>query len=160
MNKAGHNRFRDTWLGRVIIPVPTDYLKGLDRAMHERETPGDPPGEAQRPVEVTDHSLAAAGRKIPLGVCAMMVWSLIAIARRRPSGTCWADQLSPWVPVVTVLPLTTPALGPFSQSVGILLTIPFAIIIASGPVSFPRPHSRMSGWIAAACRFGQSGIAW
>jgi pimeloyl-ACP methyl ester carboxylesterase len=149
-NRAGGNRFRNSWLGRVIIPLPMDYVKGLDRVLHERETSHDRPGEGERVVKVTDRSLVAAGDRIPFGICGMMLWSLISTMRRPPRDVSWADVLTPWVPVATILPLTTSALGPLSPSVGIILAIPFGIISASRLAWFLQPGPGMSGWIAAA----------
>ncbi len=46
------NRFRGTWLGRIGVPVPDDYVEGIDRRWHEWET-APPPGDEQGwPVQV------------------------------------------------------------------------------------------------------------
>ncbi len=144
------NRFRGTWHGRAIIPVPADYLKGLDRRLYERETAPHRRGEEGWPVEVTGRSLATVAGRLPLALWAMMIWSLILRAVRHPRSTPWCEELALWLPVGIILAMTAPALGLLSLSVGILLTAPFGIVIASRLACFLRPGRVRGGWVAAA----------
>jgi pimeloyl-ACP methyl ester carboxylesterase len=156
---AGGNRFRGSWLGRAIIPLPADYVKGLNRRAHERKTASESRGEQQGAVKVAPHSLAAAGVEAPIGIWGLMLWSLVSMARRRPRGDTLAGELTPWIPVSTILFLTTRAFGPISPQVGNLLTLPFGFIIASSLACRPRLGGRITGSVAASLLFltvGQS----
>jgi pimeloyl-ACP methyl ester carboxylesterase len=147
---AGGKRFRGSWLGRAIIPLPADYVRGLDRRAHERKTASESRGEQEGAVKVAPHSLAAAGIEAPIGIWGLMLWSLVSMARRRPRGDTLAGELTPWIPVLTILFLTTRAFGPISPQVGIVLTVPFGLIIASGLACCPRLGGGIAGGVAAA----------
>jgi len=146
--KAACNRFRGTWLGRVIIPLPADYLKGLDRRMHEHETALGQRAEGGRPRVVAGSSLLKAGGKVPTGLWVMMLGSLMLMVRRYPSSAPWASELSLWLPILTFLAMTAHAFGPLSTTVGVLLATPFAIVIASKLSRFFRSGRQKVGWLA------------
>jgi len=143
------NRFRGTWLGRVACPLPADYLKGLDRRLDERERPPPRPGTKGWPVEVGDDPLATAAERRPIGIWGMMLGGVILMAGRRLGGDPVAGELTPWIPIGAALFMMTSAVDLLSGAAGVLLTTPFAIVIASSLAGPRRSGPRVIGWVAA-----------
>ncbi len=151
------NRFRGTWLGRVVIPLPADYLTGIDRRCHERETAIQHHGGEGRLTEVEGDSLSRVTGKLPMGVWVMTLGSLILPFLRHPSSVPVAEELTLWLPAAAFLVMTTRALGPLSPTVGTLLATPFLIVIASKLAFFLRPGRWKSGWLAVVLSVGAVG---
>ena len=163
----GGNRFRGTWLGRVIIPLPADYLKGLDRRWHEREVVLHRRGAGEGLREVDCDSLSRVTGTVPMGVWAMMLASLCLLLRRHPSGaplpwgrdsaggrgegeSVWAEELTLWLPAVLFLALAVGPLGLIPSAVGTLLVTPLLVIIATKLAAFLYPWRWKAGGLALA----------
>jgi predicted esterase len=144
------NRFRGTWLGRVIVPLPADFVKGLDRRWQERGTAVVRRGEEEWPVELAGRPRSIIGGWLPIGIWAMMLVSLFLLVSRHSSGASWAEELTLWLPALVFLALPREAIGPLSTAAGSLLATPFLIIIASKLAYFLRPGRWKAGWLVAA----------
>jgi hypothetical protein len=120
------NRFRDNPLGGLVIPVPLDYLRGLDRKLREIEVGAFPTGE-HRPNSVRRTTASIAAR-VPLGTWAILLWTAVLAVMRRRGGAPIVDELLLWAPVGLVLVLMEafPSLVPLDR--GLVLTAPFAIV--------------------------------
>jgi predicted esterase len=148
--RAVGNRFRGTWLGRAIIAVPADYLKGLDRRWRELEVAVPERDEEAWPAEIAGRSPSTVGSKVPIGLRVMMLWSFILLVSRHASNASKAEELSLWLPPAVVLSMTIQAIGPLTPAVGVLLTTPFAIIIASKLACSGRSSRWKASWFAIA----------
>lgn len=149
VNRADGNRFRGTWLGEVMCPVPADYLKGLDRRLDGREGHAPSRRDEGWPVEVGDDPLAKAGDRRPIGLWAMVLGGLLLMPRRRPGYGFGPEEWTLYLPVGAALLLTTSAIGLLTIRAGILLTTPFAIVFASAVGRSWRSEPRVIASVAA-----------
>ena len=146
------NRFRATWLGKVIIPFPADYLAGIDRRWWDSEPHPSPSGSGERRVadrrEVSPAILLA---KVPLGTWGLLLWVVTWTLIRPPGRALLADELTLWSPIAIALALSLSPVGFLFSTPGLLvLAAPFAIIGASKLARFLRPGRRRIGWLALA----------
>jgi predicted esterase len=156
--RGAGNRFRGTRAGRAPVPLPSDYLKGLDRNLRRREAPPGPADDGPWPaVPVTERSLASAAGRPPVALGAMVLGALAASARRRPVGSARAVGGPGWVPVVALLGLTAVAAGPFPPADGVLLATPFGVVIAGRLAAGWGGGAWRGGWWAAALSAGALG---
>jgi predicted esterase len=144
------NRFRGTWAGRLIVPMPEQYLKGLDRRWHELEVHPPRGGEPGWPVEVGGRSRPTFVGELPLGIWALMLGSLMIATGRHANKLLRAEELTLWLCVLIFLAMTTGAIGLLSPAVGTLLATPFAIVIASKIADRWRSSRWKVGWLAVA----------
>jgi len=145
----GANRFRGTWLRRVVIPLPAEYLRGLDRRWQEREMAlhhrvAGATGRAEA------DSLSRIMGKVPMGVWAVVIVGLTLLAVRHPSSAPISEELTLWLPTLLFLVLTTTPIGLLSPAVGTILATPFVIIIATKLAVFLWPGRWKAGWLAVA----------
>jgi hypothetical protein len=144
------NRFRGTWAGRLIVPLPSDYVEGLDRCWHDLETAGSP-HDSQKGLAVREPSpLATLGAKVPMGVWGLVLWSLVLAIARHPSSAPWVDELALWLPATSFLALAASAASPLSPARGIVLAAPFGAILASKLGYFRQPGRWRVGWLVMA----------
>jgi predicted esterase len=142
------NRFRRTWLGRVVIPFPSDYVEGLDRRWHEMETANCPDGEGAELAVREERPLSTLGSKVPLGVWGLVLGSVVVAARRHPWSAAWADEAALWLPALVILTITMRAIGFLSPSQSVILLAPFGAVIASKLAYFLRPgHWRIGSLV-------------
>jgi hypothetical protein len=127
------NRFRDTWLAAVPVPLPMDYLSGID--MQRRDFEGHMP-----PSFLTGewkkggwwyYYLYALAVKVPLGTLALVLWSLLLFVLRRPAGPRLLDELTLWLPALAVLALVSSQTGFNHHMRYVLPLFPFVVIAAS-----------------------------
>ena len=144
------NRFRGTWLGRVPVPLPSDYLDGLDRRWHERETATGAGSDGESLATRAENPLTRLGAKVPLGVWILAAWSLVSTVARNPGGVRWRDEMSVWLPVVAILVLSTDRVGVLSPSHASILIAPFGAAIASKLASYLQPGHWKRGWLVLA----------
>ena len=129
----GQNRFADSWLGAIPLPVPKNYVMGIDVQWRDFE-----PGyrESYLRDKFGDHGwwyyyLYALAIKVPLGT-----WLLIFLAawirfRRRDGSAGWRDEMIVILPAAVVLVLVSSQTG-FNQHMRYVLPIfPFVFIWAS-----------------------------
>jgi 4-amino-4-deoxy-L-arabinose transferase-like glycosyltransferase len=146
------NRFEDTWLGAVPVPLPVNYVRGIDRQKRDFENGlmSYLRGEWQRG-GWWYYYLYALAIKVPLGI-----WLLLALAGgaaflRRDYRASWQEELMLLVPVIVVLTLVSSQTG-FNHHLRYVLPIfPFASIWMSRvALAVPRRHWRLAGVGAVA----------
>jgi poly(3-hydroxybutyrate) depolymerase len=147
------NRFRGTWLGRVTIPLPAEYVSGLDRRWHEGETACTSRGDGEALNLAVESPLATLGAKVPLGVWVMVCWSLALTIIRHPGSARWPDELDLWLPGMVILVMTTLVSGSLPPSEAIILLAPFGAVIASKLALYLHPGRWRAGWLVLALLF-------
>ncbi|MBI1902567.1 MAG: glycosyltransferase family 39 protein [Planctomycetes bacterium] len=125
------NRFRGTWLGALPVPVPKNYLRGIDvqKADLERERHSYLRGEF-RIGGWWYFYLYALAVKVPLGTWLLVLMSVAALFIRRFRAT-WRDELLLALPVAVILVIVSSETG-FTHHLRYVLPIaPFVFISAS-----------------------------
>lgn len=150
---GGHsgNRFSDSWLGSLVVPLPADYLRGIDEQRRDFEAGWRSylAGE-WRTRGWWYYYLYALAVKVPLGVWGLVLWGLalsLCIPRWR---ACWRDELALWLPTGAVLALVSSQTGFNHHMRYVLPLFPF-VIIATGKAacSWAEPRSR-ARWLVLA----------
>lgn len=149
---VGGNRFHGTWAGRIPVPLPADYLTGIDRRQRDAEVRPLGPGVQVGP-SLSDRggfSLATLLAKVPLGTWGLVLVA-VAVTLLRPTGRSQlADAAVVWVPAATFLALApSPAGFLISMPALLVLPAPFAIVGIGGLERFLRPMQK-AGWLVAA----------
>lgn len=144
------NRFRGTWLGSVPVPVPEDWLRGIDVQRRDFEIlpeigPSYLRGE-WRSGGWWYYYLYALGVKLPLGAIALILAGLtLAVLRHRTAAT-WRDELAIYLPAVAIITLVSSQTG-FNHHVRYVLpALPF-LMIGVGKLG---QLLRREHWIAGA----------
>lgn len=131
-------RFGSGWFGAAPVPVPAEYLRGIDvqRSEFERGHPSYLAGQWQH------HGwwyyyLYGLAVKVPLGVWGLVLWSVgLTLARWR--GGRWADDLTLWLPALAVLTLVSSQTG-FNHHLRYVLPMyPFVAVSVGKLACFPR----------------------
>lgn len=143
------NRFAGTALGRFPVPLPRDYVEGIDvqRSDFERVQWSFLRGE-WRFGGWWHYYLYGLAVKTPVGTCLLLALSLGLWALRRPGyGAAWRDELFLALPCLVVLALVSSQTG-FNHHVRYALPLlPFAFVsISKAARAFPLGHR----WAAAA----------
>ena len=126
------NYFRGSWLGAVPVPVPADFIVGIDQQMRDfdRGKPSYLLGE---------HSdrgwwyyyLVALAFKVPLGTWVLAILSIWGFWRFRPGGARLRDQVVLLAPAITVFVIVSSETG-FSRHMRYVLpAFPFAFVWVS-----------------------------
>ncbi|MCI0347877.1 MAG: glycosyltransferase family 39 protein [Acidobacteriales bacterium] len=123
------NRFRDTWLERLRVPVPAEYLLGLDeqRSHFDYGFPAYLRGEWRTP-GWWYYYLYAAAIKIPLGTWllgGLAAWLAWQTSKFRLG---WFDEISLWLPPIGFFVLTSSQTGINSHFRYALPALPFLFI--------------------------------
>jgi Dolichyl-phosphate-mannose-protein mannosyltransferase len=153
------NRFRSGWLGRLVVPLPAEYLQGIDaqRRDFESEYPSYLAGE-WRNRGWWYYYLYALAVKEPLGTLTLIVWGLVLTITRHPSSARWEDELTLWLPAAVVLILVSSQTGFNHHMRYVLPAFPF-VAVAPGKLGYflrpGRPWSRLVilallGWAVAS----------
>lgn len=148
---VGDNRFRRTWLADLPVPLPTDYVRGLDHQNHDFEH--------GRFTSYLDGQLSNRGwyhyyiyglaLKWPLGGLILVLAGVALVAIRRiRSG--WRDELLIYLPAVAVLVLVSLRVGFNHHLRYVLPVVPFLCIGAGKLVKLPQVTGKWSGWVVAA----------
>ena len=105
----GRNRFADSWLMAVPIPVPRNYLLGMDAQKEgfERNFWSYLRGEWQRG-GWWYYYLYALAIKVPLGTWVLIVLALWTGLCRRGYSADWRDELVLLAPLVVLLTSSVP----------------------------------------------------
>lgn len=169
---AGDNRFRQSWLGRIPVPLPIDLIRGIDqqKADFERGKSSYLAGRWQ------DRGwwyyyFACAIVKLPLGFWGLAVWNgLDAVAGSikllRPAtrtGTCRVlPELGMLLlPSAALLVLASSQTGFSRHFRYVFLCLPFAYVavsrVAAGSGHFVR---RVATWCLLAWFVGSSLMCW
>jgi pimeloyl-ACP methyl ester carboxylesterase len=142
------NPFRDKWLGRVRLPLPMEYVRGLQRRWDERETAGARRIEEERTGGAARSRWTRLGGRLPIGIWLMMLVSLALLVSQQPCSAPAAEELVLWLPAAAFLTMPAQAIGPLSPDLGILLATPFVGIIASKVASFGWASRTKGRWLA------------
>lgn len=142
------NGFQGTWLGRVIVPLPAEYVKGIIRRWHEWTRLPLACGEDKWPVEVGGRSPSTVGGDFPFSIRAILFGCLILAVRRQPGSPPLTEALTLWIPLLTFLAMTTRVVAALPPASGTLLATPFAIIITSKITQCCSSTRRMVRWLA------------
>jgi len=123
------NRFQGTWLGGLPVPLPENYLLGIDHQKwdFERKYPSYLRGQ-WRTGGWWYYYLYAVAVKTPIGmeILAIMAVGLTMVSRR--SRVRWRDQLVLLAPAVTVFAMVSSQTG-FSHHVRYVLpALPFFLV--------------------------------
>jgi hypothetical protein len=132
------NRFRDTWLAALPVPLPMDYLSGID--VQRRDFEGHMPpsflaGEWKKG-GWWYYYLYALAVKVPLGTLALVLWGLLLFVVGRPAGPRLLDELTLWLPTLAVFTLVSSQTGFNHHMRYVLPLFPFALICASKPACY------------------------
>jgi 4-amino-4-deoxy-L-arabinose transferase-like glycosyltransferase len=143
------NRFAGTWLGAAPVPLPANYVLGLDaqRADFERPLPAYLRGEWRFDGGWWYYYLYAVAVKAPLGTLLLL---LLATARRlaaRQPSVSSADEAVLLAPAAAVLVLVSSQTGINQHLRYALPAFPFAAVWAGQAF---RPAPRAVGALAAA----------
>lgn len=135
----GGNRFRGTPIGLLPVPVPKDYLQGIDtqRGDFEIGLPSYLAGEWKKG-GWWDYYLYALAVKLPLGTWALVLWNLgltIATTGRSRRG----DEAFSLIPAASILIFVSSQTGFSHHMRYILPAFPFVIVSTSKLGAFFEP---------------------
>ncbi len=160
---AGRNRFRGIGSGSIILPLPTDYLAGIDRKWHAANARFESSSsDTRRLIDRGTLSLQAFLAKVSVGTLIFLAWSIGLAVCRYPDGAHLRDELSILIPLVVIPILAKSPLGFLFPASSMLMMIPFVIICGSRIAFFLRVGSwRSRGVIATLlCSVILSGLVW
>jgi hypothetical protein len=123
------NRFRDHWLGAIPVPLPREFLAGIDRQKVDFEGGLNSYLRGQwQPRGWWYYYLYGLAVKVPLGVLVLVVWGLILTLIGHASSGRLVDECFVWLPVLAILVLVSSQTG-FSHHLRYVLPFfPFAFL--------------------------------
>jgi hypothetical protein len=130
--KEGANRFADTWLGSLPVPLPKNYLQGIDtqKVDFEQDSWSYLRGRWQRG-GWWYYYLYALAVKVPLGTWALVLLAVLAGLFRTGYVPSWRDDLVLLLPAVVILALVSSQKTMSVHSRYLLPGLPFVFIWAS-----------------------------
>jgi len=143
--RAG-NRFEHSWLGRVPVPLPKNYVLGIDVQKKDFEDFGRP---SYLRGEFRDHGwwyyyLYALAIKVPLGTWLLLIVAALAPLGDRSEKPAWRHELMLLAPALALLVFVSSQTG-FSHHMRYVLPIFPFIFIWIGRLA--RPSEKLSpGW--------------
>jgi len=160
----GHsgNRFRGTWLGAIAVPVPADYLLGIDLQWRDFEELGK-----TRPAFVAGvwkefgwrfFYLFALCIKVPLGTLGLILCGLFLSATFQTSSASWRDEVTLWLPPVVMLTIVSFQGGAAQYLRYLVPAFPF-VIVATGKVASFRAVRSIPTSLMLCGLLGWSGIS-
>ena len=129
------NRFRGSWLGNLIVPVPAEYLQGIDVQRRDFESgfPSYLAGE-WRDRGWWYYFVYALAVKEPVGTLALVLWGLTLTLTGHRASARWPDELALWLPAAVVLVLVSSQTG-FNHHMRYVLPIFPFIFVATGKLA-------------------------
>jgi predicted esterase len=137
------NRFKGSWLGLVRVPVPADYLAGIDRRLSDFETsPATSKAGLEPMTHRGDFSLGTLLARTPIAFWILCAGSFVLAVLQFRGRAQLAEELVLWLPVLLFLVLACSPLGfLFSMPAMLILPIPLAIIgISKLSLALDRKH--------------------
>ena len=144
------NRFRGTRISRLPVPVPADYLEGLDRRWHESWRAPSPTPDGLGATGSAGHPLALCGARIPLGASVMVVVALGLALFRRTALVPRQELLTLAMPGGAALAMTAFTGGFVPPELGIIMAAPYGTIMAGSLGARLGNGRRFLGWIVLA----------
>jgi len=128
---AHSNRFANSWLGQVPVPVPRDYVLGMDIQKNdfEKGRPSYLRGE-WRDRGWWYYYLYGLAIKVPLGTWVLMLLALVLKLSRWRLTVSWRDEVVVLVPLLVVLVLVSSQVGLNRHLRYVLPIFPFAFVWA------------------------------
>jgi 4-amino-4-deoxy-L-arabinose transferase-like glycosyltransferase len=155
------NRFRGWWIEGLPVPVPRNFLQGIDTQRFDFE-------HGKRSYlrgEWKDHGwsyfyLYALAVKLPLGFWCLMVLAIGASLCQRGYSATWRDELVLLLPLLAILVLVSSQTGFSVHSRYVLPALPFALVwISKMGRAIDLGHRRLSFLIVgAACWYSMSSL--
>jgi len=149
----GENRFADTWLGQLRVPLPADFIEGIDvqRCDFERGVPSYLHGRW------ADHGwwyyyLYALAVKVPLGTWCLMLLAVGVTLVGRGFNAPWRDEAVLLGPGLAILTFVSSQTGFSVHSRYVLPALPFFLIWISkvGRVFQMHPRTKRRRFLTAA----------
>jgi Dolichyl-phosphate-mannose-protein mannosyltransferase len=144
------NRFADSWLGRIPVPLPANYVSGVDIQRYDFEI-----GKASYLGGVHKERgwwywyFYALAVKVPLGTWLLAVMAIVAAARFRRPNADWRDELIVLAPAAAVLLLVSSQTG-FSRYLRYALPMaPFCLIFVGQAARFLTARRKAAAAITA-----------
>ncbi len=153
------NGFRDTWLGSVPVPLPADYVLGID--VQRRDFESGLPSYLAGTWQYRGwwyYYLYALAVKVPLGIWVLVLWGIVLSLSGHPGSAGWRDELTLWLPTLSVLFLVSSQTGFNHHMRYVLPVFPFAIIGTSKLAYFLRPARWKTG-LAVIALLGWSAVS-
>ncbi len=126
------NRFADTWLGKMPVPLPTQFVQGIDTQRYdfERGFPSYLRGEW------ADHGwwyyyLYGLAVKMPLGTWCLMFLAVLATLFRINCNANWRDEMLLLVPFAMVFLVVSSQTGFSANSRYVLPALPLLFVWVS-----------------------------
>jgi 4-amino-4-deoxy-L-arabinose transferase-like glycosyltransferase len=143
------NRFRDTWMDRPIVPLPEDYLRGIDlqRIDFEKGFPSYLAGEWHRADQGGwwYYYLYALAVKIPLGVWGLLLANVMLTLARARCSASWCAEAMLALPALAILVLVSSQTGFNHHMRYILPMFPFVMVSTGKLAYYVRAECRMVG---------------
>jgi hypothetical protein len=148
--QESRNRFAGLWLGQVPVPLPANYVRGIDLQKRDFEVGLTSYLRGQwRSRGWWYYYLYALAIKVPLGTWALVLLAAATslLGRGRPSR--WRDEVVLLAPAIAVLTLVSSQTG-FSHHMRYVLPMfPFAIVWASKVAATVSSRPRALACVAA-----------
>lgn len=131
------NRFHDTLLGELPVPVPAEFLRGIDAQFRDIE--GGYPSYLRGELRHSGwwyYYLYALAVKEPLGFWGVAAWGLALTLFRRPGlrqdgRACCVNEWTLWLPALAILAAVSSQTGYNHHLRYVLPIFPFIIISSS-----------------------------
>jgi len=145
------NRFEGTWVGGIPVPLPANYLYGIDVQRLEFEI-----GHRSYLCGEWRHGgwwyyyLYGLLVKTPLATLALFGLALVTWPFVRPPGRTWRDELTLVAPGVVILALVSSQTGFNHHLRYVLPALPFAFVWMSRLAAAGCRSLRVAAWVALA----------
>jgi 4-amino-4-deoxy-L-arabinose transferase-like glycosyltransferase len=146
------NRFRDHWIGGIPVPLPANYVRGIDiqRGDFERGKWAYL-GGTHKFRGWYHYYLYAFAVKIPLGTLCLFAYAAVVTAIRRQSSPGWKDQIVLLVPPLLVFLLVSSQIGLNRHFRYVLPVLPFLYVFISQVASVVEINRVIPRSICLAC---------
>lgn len=141
-NWEKQNRFAGTWIGQIPVPLPRNYVQGIDVQKRDFEAGMESYLRGQwRTVGWLDYYVYALLIKTPLGTLAVFVLAIISCFFRSTASASWRDECVLLVPSIAILAFISSQTGFNHHSRYVLPALPFLFIWMGRVAAYagPRP---------------------
>lgn len=127
------NRFADAWFGKTPVPLPRDYLLGIDcqRVDFETGITGSYFRGEWREHGWFSYYFCALGLKTPTGTLAILALAILLALSSSRYRTSWQNELVLWLPGLALALFVSSQTGFSIHSRYVLPALPFFIVGAS-----------------------------